>query len=271
MPLRARLVVAGYVGLFLLASGLVVVAAIGFSGQAWPGWTAAAVMAVIAAILADAFHPKIGLFMPSIHRIPQQGGRRTLALTFDDGPVYPFTAQILDILDRHGVKASFFCIGENVQRHPELAREIVRRGHTLGNHTQTHATLMLAGTRTVAREVDEAQATIRDGCGMEPAFFRCPKGYKSPIVARVLRRRRLRLAGYGYPIWDVQNPPPEELVARVLERAKPGDIIVMHDGHPANKAGRRDSLVAALPQIIDGLLAKDLHPVSLDQAFPSKR
>ena len=69
----------------------------------------------------------------------------------------------------------------------------------------------------------------------------------------------------------VQNPPPEELVARVLERAKPGDIIVMHDGHPANKAGSRSSLVAALPEIIDGLLAKGLHPVSLDQAFPPKR
>ena len=266
MPLRARLVVIGWVCAYLALSASLVRAAYACA-PAWVSVAIAAMLLAITAVILDALHPRVSLFMASINRVPQDVGGSTIALSFDDGPVQPYTAQILEILDRYGVKASFFCIGDNVCRNPDLAKEILRRGHTLGNHTQTHRTLSLADAATVAGEVDAAQANIRHNCEVEPTYFRCPKGYKSAIVARVLRRRRLRLVGYSYPIWDVQNPPPAELVKRVLDRARPGDIIVMHDGYPGNKPGRRDHLVAALPRIVEGLLDKGLRPVSLDQAL----
>jgi peptidoglycan/xylan/chitin deacetylase (PgdA/CDA1 family) len=267
VPLKARLEIAGYVALYL-AAGVGLMAGVTHAGAGTAALVVLALaLAALAALLVDAFYPKSNLFGPAVVRLPTEEGARAVALTFDDGPVAPYTAEILDILDRYRVKATFFCIGENVRRHPELAGEIVRRGHTIGNHTDGHRTLLLAGSGTTIRELDAAQAAVRAACGVKPAYFRCPKGYKNPFVVRALRRRGLTLVGYGYPIWDVQNPPPRELVDRVLGRVARGDIILMHDGFPAGKPGRRDSLVAALPRIIEGIRAKGLTPVSLDEAL----
>ena len=270
MPLKARFEIFLYVlaALCVLASALAVLV--------WteaPGWvtTILLVTFALAWLLAlDAFYPKVNLFGPAVVRLGGRNGPATqVALTFDDGPVSPYTEQILDILDGHGVKGSFFCIGENVERNPEIAKAIVSRGHTLGNHTASHRNLMFAGPAEVMKEVSEAQRMIFDATGQSPRFFRCPKGYKSPVVVRCLRRLDLTLVGYGYPIFDVENPPAQELVARVLNRVRGGDIIVMHDGYPPHGSGRRDSLVAALPAIIEGIRDRGLALVSLEEAINS--
>lgn len=267
MPIRAQLRVAAYVLAFFVAASALVWAVHALSGPTWLVGLTVGIVLLVAVLLVDAFYPRVNLFIPAVVRLPDAGDGR-IALTFDDGPVEPYTGEILDILRRYGVKASFFCIGVNVQRHPELARRIVDEGHTLGNHTYSHRNLMLAGAGTIDHEVDRAQQAIADATGHRPVFFRCPKGYKSPLVAWRLRRRGLRLVGYGYPIWDVENPPHTDLVQRVAERARPGDVIVMHDGFVAGKPGRRDALVKALPEIIDTLLARGIRPVTLDEALP---
>ncbi len=265
MPLRARLEIAAYVLFGLLGAAVVLTGAARAGASAVVLGLLGLAFALLAALLVDAFYPRSNLFGPAVVRLPR--GAKRVALTFDDGPVEPYTAEILDILDCYRVRASFFCIGENVRRNPELAAEIVRRGHTLGNHTDSHRTLLRAGTATALHEVDAAQAAVRAACGVEPVYFRCPKGYKNPVVVRALRRRGLTLVGYGYPIWDVQNPAPQVLVDRVLARAADGDVIVMHDGFPPARPGRRDSLVAALPRILEGLQARGLRAVSLDEAL----
>lgn len=267
MPLKSKLVVAAYAAVFVLLSMGVLwgVRAAGAGG--WVLGLTAVLICGFAALVLDAFYPRVNLFVPALVSLPQRPGQKSIALTFDDGPVPLYTRQILDVLDRYRVKATFFCIGDNARRFPDLVQEIVARGHTLGNHTHTHHSLLLAGSRRVAQEVDLAEAALHAASGVRPRFFRCPKGYKNPIVARVLRQRGLHLVGYGYPIWDVENPPYTELVDRVLRRASAGDIIVMHDGFPATRSGRRDSLVAALPEILAGLLALGLRPVSLDEAI----
>ena len=225
-------------------------------------------LVVILVLALDAFYPKVNLFLPAIVDLSRHtSAKNAVALTFDDGPVEPYTRQILDILERYQVKASFFCIGENIANQPELARKLLAAGHTLGNHTRTHRNLMFASVGLVEREISTAQEIIEGVTGETPRFFRCPKGYKSPIVAAVIRRLGLRLIGYGYPIFDVENPPAKELVERVLNRVKGGDIIVMHDGFSVSKPGRRDSLVNALPKIIEGIQARGLTLVSLDQAM----
>ena len=227
------------------------------------------VFAGLALLAADAFWPRINLFGPAVVRVSSSRISNAVALTFDDGPVSPYTEQILAILDRYGVKASFFCIGVNVARHPELARAIVAGGHTIGSHTDSHRNLLLAGAGEIRRELEQGQESIRSATGKTPRFFRCPKGYKNPLVALAVRRLGVRMTGYSYPIWDVENPPPEELVARVLRRVRGGDIVVMHDGYPPARPGSRESLVLALPLIIEGMLAKGLKPVSLDEAAPA--
>ena len=227
------------------------------------------VFAGLALLAADAFWPRVNLFGPAVVAVSSRRMPKVVALTFDDGPVVPYTGQILEILERYGVKASFFCIGENVESHPELARAIVSGGHTIGSHTSTHRNLLLAGAEAIRRELERGQESIRSATGKTPRFFRCPKGYKNPLVALAVRRLGVRMAGYSYPIWDVENPPPEELVDRVLRRVKGGDIIVMHDGYPPARPGSRESLVLALPPIIEGILARGLTPVSLDEVSPA--
>lgn len=268
MPLAARVKVLVYVALYLSGwAGILALA--GILGA--PGWMLAVLgsfAAVLALLALDAFHPRVNLFAPAIVRVPPDSGNRSpIALTFDDGPVEPYTREILQILDRYGAKASFFCIGENVARAPELARAIVTRGHTLGNHTQSHRNLMFASRRQIAQELDRCQHSIENATQVSPRFFRCPKGYKNPLLHAELRRRSLCLVGYGYPIWDVQNPPPEELLHRLLSRAGSGDVVVMHDGYAPGATGSRDNLVKALPAMLEGLRARGLTPVSLGSMF----
>ncbi len=239
----------------------------------WAALAAAAVAALAggAALLAlDTVAPGVNLFSRAAQRLPAAAGADAVALTFDDGPVEPFTRQVLDALDRHGAKATFFCIGENIERHPELAREIVRRGHALGNHTGTHRLLPRLTAAEIEAEIERGALAAERATGVRPRLLRCPKGYKGPRVARVARRLGLPLVGFGYPIYDVENPPAAELVGRVLGRVAPGDIVLMHDGFPPDKPGSRSSLVEALPLILEGLARRGLRPVALDAALAGR-
>jgi peptidoglycan/xylan/chitin deacetylase (PgdA/CDA1 family) len=236
----------------------------------WSGLGAVAVATLClgAVLLAlDTVAPGVNLFSRALCRLPAAAGPDAVALTFDDGPVEPFTRQILDALDAHGAKATFFCIGENVERNPELAREIVRRGHALGNHTGTHRLLPRLSPAEIAAEIEAGAAAAERATGVRPTLLRCPKGYKGPRVMRVARRLGLPLVGFSYPIFDVENPPAAELVARVLGRVAPGDIVLMHDGFSPTKPGSRSSLVEALPAILEGLARRGLRPIALDAAL----
>lgn len=233
-------------------------------------WSGLAVVAVATVCLGavllvlDTVAPGVNLFSRALHRLPADAGADAVALTFDDGPVEPYTRQILDALDGHGAKATFFCIGENVERHPELAREIVRRGHTLGNHTGTHRLLPRLAAAEIEAEIEAGALAAERATGRRPRLLRCPKGYKGLRVMRVARRLGVPLIGFSYPIYDVENPPAADLVGRVLGRVAPGDIVLMHDGFPSDKPGSRSSLVAALPLILEGLRRRGLRPIALD-------
>jgi len=269
VPILARLKILFFILLVFILLGLLSLAVIGLGLPIAVQFLLFVILLSSVIIALDAFYPKVNLFVPAIVDLSKHTSLQdSVALTFDDGPVRPYTKEILDILERYQVKASFFCIADNVVNQPELAREVLAAGHTLGNHTQTHKSLMFASKKQVYQEISTAQQSIEQATGKVPRFFRCPKGYKSPIVASVIRRLGLRLVGYGYPIFDVENPPEQELIERVLSRVKGGDIIVMHDGFPAYKPGHRDSLVSALPKIIEGIQARGLSLVSLDQALP---
>ena len=128
--------------------------------------------------------PRSTLLGPNLSRLPEschQG--RFVALTFDDGPDPAMTPQVLDLLDRHGAKASFFCIGERAAAFPHIVREIVRRGHSVENHSHSHpigfACYSIGGLR---REAARAQATLTEISGTPPQFLRAPFGLRSPLL-----------------------------------------------------------------------------------------
>lgn len=217
----------------------------------------------LALFFLDMMVPGINLFSRAVTHLPPEM-KDAVALTFDDGPVDPYTRQVLDILDRYNAKGTFFCLGQNIERHPELVREIVRRGHTLGNHSYSHRVLPFLSSDECRQEIQLGAAAIQRVIGKLPVFVRAPKGYKSRGVTRVIDSMNCKLIGFTYPIYDIQNPQPQVLVDRVLSRVKAGDIIVMHDGYGPGRNEHRDSLVAALPAILEGLGSKGLRAVGLD-------
>ncbi len=228
-------------------------------------WVLACSAVWAALYVLDMTVPGINIFSKALVRLP--GGENRVALTFDDGPVEPFTRQILDVLDQFNAKATFFCIGENLQSSPELAKEIVRRGHTLGNHSFDHHSLPLQSGVDVSDQIERTAGLIERLTGSRSRLFRCPKGYKTRRVARLVARSGHHLIGFSYPIFDVQNPDTKILVSRVLTRLRAGDIILMHDGYASQKPGGRDQLVKALPRILEGIRQRGLKPVSLNEVL----
>lgn len=162
------------------------------------------------------------LFPEAVWRIKRRG-RKVAYLTFDDGPIPEVTPQILDILDRFGVKATFFMVGDNAHRHPELVDEVRRRGHTIGNHTMHHLQGRKIMPRRYLRDVQEADRLLNT------SLFRPPHGLLRWGQSRVIRKH------YNLIMYDVVTRDyavymsPEEVVDNVRRFTRNGSIIVFHD------------------------------------------
>jgi peptidoglycan/xylan/chitin deacetylase (PgdA/CDA1 family) len=203
--------------------------------------------------------------------LPQQAAQRNaIALTIDDGPDPEVTPQVLDVLDRHGVKATFFCIGVLAERHPELCREIARRGHAVENHSQHHRHhFSLLGPRGFMREIRAAQATLTGITGQRPQFFRAPAGLRNPFLAPVLAKLGLQLASWTVRGFDTQTGDAEKVKTRLLAKLRPGAILLLHDGHAAKTAQGRSVILDVLPRILDEATRRGLHFIRLRDAEPA--
>ncbi|MCL5671002.1 MAG: polysaccharide deacetylase family protein [Acidobacteria bacterium] len=201
--------------------------------------------------------PTSQLFGPALTRGPAES--RNVVLTFDDGPAPPFTEQILDILSRHKISATFFLCGKNVERYPEIARRIVREGHTIGNHTYSHPFLCLHGRRFIAREIDRAQEAIERVTGVRPALFRPPYGARWFGLMPILSSRGLVLVTWSVAGFDWKYGT-QAIVRATTRRLHPGAVILLHDGHEQPPAGGIDqsSTVEALPAIIEAVIGSGL-------------
>lgn len=161
-------------------------------------------------------------------RGPHSG--KALYLTFDDGPNPAHTPALLDLLKRHGAKATFFLIGREAERHPSLVWRIVEDGHSLGNHSYTHPQFHALSHREQWHEVQRTDQVLRGFDGRRHHRFRPPRGVFSPRLALRFALNRRNLAYWSYDTLDYQGRKPEELAARL--RAQPpraGDVMLMHD------------------------------------------
>jgi peptidoglycan-N-acetylglucosamine deacetylase len=202
--------------------------------------------------------PGAQLFGPTLrHTTPPN----KLAITFDDGPNPAITPQLLDLLDRYSAKATFFVIGKYVRESPALAKEIVARGHLLGNHTDSHPNLFFCGPQETRDELLRCTAAIHHATWLEPRWFRPPFGFRSPWLSEVVHHQNMRTVMWSLIPGDWRNKSADWLIARmqpIADHARTklsagsgyggglrGDILCLHDGyHAANNADRTRTLAA---------------------------
>lgn len=213
--------------------------------------------------------PRGTLLGPNVTRLPAASAqRREIAITIDDGPDPAVTPAVLEILGRHSAPATFFCVGDRVAAEPELAREIVRRGHSIENHTATHRChFSLFGPRRLAWEIDEAQRTIGAVTGQQPQFFRAPAGLRNPLLQPVLSLSGVRLASWTRRGFDTVAGDPKLVAQRLLRGLAAGDILLLHDGRAARTTSGTPVILEVLPVVLAAVAAAGLRPVTLQQAF----
>ena len=255
---------------FLRASIVLHVFAAGAVTTNFDWWPLAlgAIVADHVAITAAGLWPKSTLLGPNLtHLPPASAARREIALTFDDGPDPQVTPRVLELLARHEVCATFFCIGAQVTAHPNLARDIIASGHAIENHSHRHRhNFSLLGPNAIEREILAAQQTIAHVTGRAPQFFRAPAGLRNPFLQPVLARHGLRLASWTRRGFDTVRRDPARVAARLVDGLAPRDILLLHDGHAARTEHGAPVILEALPLVIESCRATGLVPVTLAAA-----
>ncbi len=247
--------------------GLALVAVIAAPGQ-WR-WALAAVVLNHLLIAAVGLWPRSHWLGPNWTRLPAAAAaRHEVALTIDDGPDPEVTPRVLELLARHGARATFFCVGDKALRHPALCQEIVRRGHAVENHSQHHRhNFSLMGPGGMAREIQAAQDTLGRITGERPLFFRAPAGLRNPFLDPVLTRLGLRLASWSVRGFDTRVGDAGRVRCKLLHGLQAGSILLLHDGNSARTAQGNPVILEVLPPLLEAIAAARLHTVTLRQAL----
>ena len=220
-----------------------------------------------AATATAAYWTMMSSYSQLLGRFPYRGraADKVIALTFDDGPNEPFTSQIADVLRYTRTRATFFQVGQCVQRFPEVTARLVRDGHVIGNHSQSHQVTRCLGIGAQRSETEAAQRAIALATGRTPALYRPPWLIRTPALHAVLRHHGLApVSGEFCHGFEVFQPPPRWIARRALAKARPGAILIFHDGFDA-RGGNRASTVAAVRMVIAELTRRGYDFVTVDE------
>jgi len=237
---------------------------------AWP-WALGAVAANHIALAAAGLWPRSQLLGPNLTRLPARNAAiGDIAITIDDGPDPDVTPRVLSVLGQHQAHATFFCVGERIQRFPDLAQEIVRLGHDVENHSQRHRhNFSLLGPVGMSAEISRAQDSILHITGSMPRFFRAPAGLRNPFLDPILTRLQLRLASWTRRGFDTVTTNAEIVLRRLADPLQGGDILLLHDGNAARGRSGQPVILEVLPRLLEAIAAKQLRPVTLRSAIPA--
>lgn len=219
------------------------------------------IVAVAMTLMVAATSPRVSWFGRTI----SHGSRAvpTVALTFDDGPNRTATLAVRDVLDQYGVKGTFFLVGSAVDAAPDIARALVDDGQLVGSHAYNHNSWDWLDPRYT--ELDRSLAAMRDQLGVCPAFLRPPHGYHTPFMTHHATTAGIRTVMWDTSAADWATDDADLVARRILQKVRPGSIILLHDGLDGDVTTDRTVVVRALPKILDGLAARGLRPVRLDE------
>ncbi len=233
----------------------------------WP-WALGAVAANHLALTGGGLWPRSRWLGSNWTRLPAAAtARREIALTIDDGPDPAVTPAVLDQLDAARVSATFFCIARTAAAQPGLCREIIRRGHSVQNHSDRHSkAFSLLGPARMRAEIRAAQDRLADITGVAPRFFRAPAGLRNPFLAPALQRLDLQLVSWTRRGYDTIRRDPAALVARLSRGLAAGDILLLHDGNAARTDSDQPLILVALPELLARFAHAGLRAVTLPAA-----
>jgi peptidoglycan/xylan/chitin deacetylase (PgdA/CDA1 family) len=235
--------------------------------ELWPP-IVAGLAANHAVLFTASLLPRSQLIGRNLVRLPEAAARRgEVAITFDDGPDPEVTPRVLDLLDAHRASASFFCVGERAAAAPGLVREIVRRGHSVENHSHRHSTgFGWYGPWRLARELEGAQRALTEAAGVAPEFFRAPFGTRNPLLDRTLARLGLRLVSWTRRGYDTVDADAPRVLRRLVDGLAAGDVLLLHDGVRVRERRGEPTVLGVLPQLLERLADRGLKAVSLRTA-----
>jgi len=216
----------------------------------WLGWKVGlpALVATHLLVVWGTLAPHSALFGPVLTRLPTT--RKQVWLTIDDGPSAE-TGALLDLLDQYHARATFFLVADRVEALPEVAREIVARGHGIGNHSRSHpqAWFWALGPGAMADEIEHTQRVLHDVTGITPHWFRAVVGMANPFVAAPLKRHGLARVAWSARGFDGVRGETAKVVARICAQLQPGAIVLLHEGAPhGNNLAIVEGVLQALQQ-----------------------
>ena len=198
-------------------------------------------------------------------------GTKQLALTYDDGPNDPHTLRLLEVLERHNVRATFFLIGRFVRQRPEIVREVVKAGHVVGNHTFTHPLLTFKSAAELRQELWACRTALSEAIGEHSNLFRPPFGGRRPAVLRIVRELSLEPVMWNVTGYDWNAPPAAAIENKVTKQMRGGDVILLHDGGHKQMGTDRSQTVLATDHLINHYKSEGFEFTTIPQMLAGKR
>ena len=222
-----------------------------------------------AVLSAAGMFPRCGWLGPNMTSLPAARGQEgVVALTFDDGPDPEITPAVLELLEKAGARATFFCVGRRAEAHPDIIAGIRDRGHGVENHTYSHPNgFAFRGPRGLHSEIQRGQTAIERAGGGRPHFFRAPAGIQNPWLSVVLAGAGLCLVSWTRRGFDTMTRDGARVAARLERGLRGGDILLLHDASSARDTRGRPVVLDALPRVLDEIGRRRLHSEALHTAL----
>lgn len=181
--------------------------------------------------------------------------QKEIAITFDDGPHPEVTPKLVELLDLHNVKATFFCIGKNASTNPQIVAEIFNKGHLIGNHSYNHSGYFdLLSSKNMEKEILETNLVLNSITGKSPLLFRPPYGVTNPMLRKALNKTKMVSVGWSVRSFDTAKNP-KDVIVKLMANTKPGDVVLFHDTNA--------HIIPIIEQYLGWLKKNDFKIVSL--------
>lgn len=186
--------------------------------------------------------------------------QKHIAITFDDGPNNTFTPQILKLLRIHNAKATFFCTGKQIEKHPNIVKNIVGDGHTIGNHTYSHSPYFdFLGKQKIIAEIEKTNTIVEALIGKKMKLFRPPYGVTNRSISNAVKETNFQVVGWNIRSFDTVRKNEKDILKRIIGKISPGSVILLHDS--------KEITVTVLEQLLPFLQQKGYKSVTIDSLF----